>query len=116
MGNLDAEAAQKKLASLLYISIGSTGRKTLMDTFPHIRILTTPLQEVLRSCEECLRVRRNRTNKFLSKKQNNNESMHQYWIILNGLAAKCDFGERTEGLVDDIFILKMSDKQMQKKL
>ena len=42
--------------------------------------------------------------------------MHQFWNVLNGLAAKCDFGNQTEGLVYDIFILNMSNKQVQEKL
>ena len=36
MGNLQVDAAQKKQVSLLYISVGSRGRKTLMEKFPHI--------------------------------------------------------------------------------
>ena len=90
-----------------------------MDKFLHIRILTTPLQEVMRSCGECFRVRRNRTldrHKLLSRKQNNNESLHQHSNTLNGLAAKCNFGEQTDGLVHDIFILNMSNKQVQEKV
>ena len=36
--------------------------------------------------------------------------------MLNGLAAKCGFGNQTERLVNDIFMLKMSKKQVQEKL
>ena len=35
MGNLEIEPAKRKVTSLLYISIGKTGRKMLMDKFPH---------------------------------------------------------------------------------
>ena len=35
---------------------------------------------------------------------------------MNGLAAKCDFGNQTEGLVYDKFVLKMANKQVQEKI
>ena len=52
VGNLQVDAAQKKLVSLLFTSICSVGRKTLMDKFTHIRIMTIPLQEKMQNCEE----------------------------------------------------------------
>ena len=64
-------------------------------------------------------MRRNRTldrHTFLSRKQKPSESLHQFWNVLNSLAAKCDFGNQTEALVYDIFILNMSNKQVQEKL
>ena len=36
--------------------------------------------------------------------------------MVNGLAARCDFGNQTEGLVHDIFVLNMNNKQVQEKL
>ena len=38
--------------------------------------------------------------------------MHQFWNVLNGLAAKCDFGNQTDG----IFVLNMANKQVLEKL
>ena len=119
MGNLEEMHAKRKVVSLLYISIGKTGRKMLMDKFPQINILTIQLQDIAQNCEECFQVRRNRTldrHTFLSRKQKPNETLHQFWNILNGLAAKCDFGNQTEGLVYDIFVLNMANKQVQEKL
>ena len=72
-----------------------------------------------RNCTECFQVQRNRTldrHTFFSRKQKPNETLHQFCKILNGLAAKCDFGNQTEGLVYDIFVLNMSNKQVQEKL
>ena len=53
---------------------------------------------------------------FFSSKQQPAESLHQIWNNLNGLAAKCDFGEQTESLVYDMFVLNMSNKQAQERL
>ena len=43
------------------------------------------------------------------------ETLYQFWNVLYVLNAKCDFGNQTEGLVYDIFVLNMSNKQMCKK-
>ena len=64
-------------------------------------------------------MRRNRIldrHTFLSRKQRPSESLHQFWNVLSGLAAKCGFENQTERLVYDIFILNMSNKQVQEKL
>ena len=44
------------------------------------------------------------------------ETLHQFWNVLIGLAAKCDFGNQTEGLVYDIFVLNMGNKKVQENL
>ena len=41
---------------------------------------------------------------------------HQFWQVPNGLATRCDFGNQTEKLVYDIFVLNMENKQVQEKL
>ena len=119
MGNMEEAPAARKVISLLYISLGKTGRKMLRDKFPQINILLIQLQQFLQFCNECFQIRRNRTmdkHTFLSQKQKPSESLHQYWNVLNGLAAKCDFGNQTEGLVYDVFVLNMANKQVQEKL
>ena len=119
MRNLEEIPAKRKIVSLLYISIGKNGRKMLMDKFPTINILLIELRELLQNCNECFQIQRNRTldrHVFLSRKQKPSESLNQFWNALNGLAAKCDFGEQTESLVHDIFVLNMANKQVQEKL
>ena len=119
MGNLEEQPAKRKVTSLLYISIGKTERQMLLDKIPHINILLIQLNILLQHCAECFQTRRNRSldrHTFLSRKQKPTESLHQFWKILNGLAAKCDFGSQTEGLVYDIFVLNMANKQVREKL
>ena len=77
MENLEEMHAKRKVFSLLYISIGKTGRTMLMDEFPHINISTIQLQDMAQHCTEYFKVRRNRTldrHTFLSRKQKPNES------------------------------------------
>ena len=61
MGHLEEVPAKRKLVSLLYISIGKTGRKMLMDKFPNINILLIELRTLVQNCMECFRTRRNLT-------------------------------------------------------
>ena len=119
MKNLEENAAARKLVSLLYISLGKNGRKMIMDKFPQINIMLIQLPQFLQLCNECFQTRRNRImdkHTFLSRKQKPNESLHQSWNALNGLAARCIFGNQTEGLVHDILVLNMSNKLVQEKL
>ena len=115
MGNLEEEPAKRKVTILLYISIGKTGRKMLMHKFQQINFLLIQLAQLLPFCNECFQTRRNRTlhrHTFLSRKQKPIEYLHQFWNILNELAAKSGFGNHTEGLVYDIFVLNMANKQV----
>ena len=121
MCNLEENAAARKVmvVSLLYISLGQNGRKMFMDKFPQISILTIQLPKFLQYCNEAFQTRRNRTMDrytFLSRKQKPTESLHQFWNALNGLAAKGNFGNQTEGLVYDILVLNMSNEQVMEKL
>ena len=118
MGNLEEIPAKRKVVSLLYISIGKNARKMLMDKFPRINILLIELRELMQNCAECFQIRRNRTldrHTFLSRKQKPAETLNQFWNALNGLAARCNFGDQTESLVHDIFVLNMANKQVQEK-
>ena len=76
-------------------------------------------KDMINNCTECFKIERNRTldrHMFLSRKQGEHETLQQYWNALNGLAAKCEFGEQTKTLVHDIFILNMHNKRVQEKL
>ena len=91
----------------------------LTDKFSHTNIFRNDLAVILEICAECFEVKRNRTldrHAFFSRKQKPAESLHQFWNILNGLAAKCDFGEQTQRLVYDMSVLNMSNKQVQERL
>ena len=92
MGNMEREGAQKKAISLLFLSIGGAGRKTLMDKYPKMdtEMKGMDLKDVLARCEETFQKKRNRCmdrTKFFQRKQKPNETLVQFWNSLNGLAA-----------------------------
>ena len=53
---------------------------------------------------------------FFSRKQEQKESLEQFWKALNDLLANCEFKGQTGSLVYDIFILKMHKKAVQERL
>ena len=119
MGNLELEPAKRKVTSLLFKSISKHGRKMLMNKFPRKNIMLIQLKILLKNCKECFQMRRKRTldrHTFPSGKQGPSETLNQNWNVLNGLAVNCDFRNKTENWVYDIFILNMSNKQVQEKL
>ena len=76
-------------------------------------------QELIKLCNDCFRKKRNQTldrHRFFSRLQQPDETIFQFWPALNGLAAICDFGDITTTFVLDMFILHMSDKEVQEKI
>ena len=119
MGDLEEEPANKKVVSVLYLSLGEAARKQFRDKFPHVTLWSLKVSELTKMCNECFWKKRNRTldrHKFFSRMQQTGETVSQFWNALNGLTAPCDFGEITTTLVLDMFILHMTNKKVQEKL
>ena len=119
LNNLNEQAAERKVVSILFLSLGVAGRKNLTDKFPYMTVATAPLTEIKENCEQTFYKPRNRTlerYKFFARKQQSHESLRQFWNILTGLAARCEFGEQTEGLIMDAFIQNMRHKTVQERL
>ena len=94
-------------------------KKSLTDKFPEMRVATITLTDLKNNCEQAFVKPRNRTlekYKFCARKPNQNETHRQFWHTLTGRAAKCAFGEQTEGLIMDTFIQNMNNKMVQKQL
>ena len=118
MGDLDEMPATKKTISVLYLALGSAGRKSIADEFPTTNIATVSLPDLLKNCKDCFEKPKNETLdrfKFLSRKQKE-ESLRNFWTELNGLAAKCNFGAITDSLLEDVFTVNMTNQDVQQKL
>ena len=105
-GDLDEDPANKKILSVLYLSLGGAARKQFRDKVPHTTLWDLKAGEMLNLCTECFQKKRKRTldrNRFFSRYQQPGESLYLYWHALNELAAQCDFGEITTTLVQCSF-------------
>ena len=119
MGGVEEPIAQRKAVSFLYIALGEAARKTLLDRKPDMDIKAINLKDLLKECNDAFQKKRNRLmdrHKFLNRKQREDESLEQFWHALNGLAANCDFGTQTTGLVYDIFVSNMKNTLVQERL
>ena len=119
LNNINELAAERKIVSILFLSLVTAARKNLTDKYPNMTVATASLNEIKINCEETFQRPRNRTLdrfKFFSRKQQPNESLRQFWNALTGLAARCEFDQQTEGLIMDAFIQNMHNKTVQERL
>ena len=109
----------QKCVSLLYLSIGTEGRRLLTQKFPHdiIYDLTTlKLWEMMKIA--FIRPRNITFDRymFFSRKQKKGETVKQFYSILKKLAENCDFENGEEVIIRDIFITNMLDDEIQSEL
>ena len=119
INNMNKQAAEHKVVSILFLSLESAKRKNLTDRHPYMVISTATLPELRENCEQTFKKQRNRTlerYKFFSRKQQNNETLRQFWNALTGLAARCDFDNQTQSLIMDAFIQNMHNETVQEQL
>ena len=119
INNLNEQATERKIVSVLILSLESAARKSLIEKFPHMRVATIRLRETKANCDEAFEEPRNRTlerYKLLSWKQSSKESLRQFWYTLTGMAARCDFGDQTESFIMDTFFQNKNKKTVQQKL
>ena len=53
MGDLDKIPAMKNAISVLYLALGSAGKKSIADKFPATNIATVTLTDLLQNSKEC---------------------------------------------------------------
>ena len=106
--------------SVYYFLLWEWQPEKQLQMYFQTQILRQFLTDLLKNCKDCIEKPKNETldwYKFLSRKQLEGETLRQFWNELNGLAAKCNFGGITESLLKDVlFIVNMTNKEVQQKL
>ena len=92
MGDIEEATATKKAINILRLALGTGARKTIADNFSSVYIARIRLKNY-RNCFEKSKNELLDKEKFLSRKQKESETLRQFWNELNGLAAKCNFGQ-----------------------
>ena len=111
--------ADRKTVSLLYLSIGIEGRRILICKSPHIMIDTLTTVYFWKIVEEAFIRPRNITfdrHVFLITKQLRGETVEHFYGKLKELAENCDFENKEETLIPDVFITNLIDPEIQKEL
>ena len=109
----------QKYVSLLYLSVGTEGRRLLTQKFPHDNIYDLTTLKLWEMMEIAFIRPRNITFDryvFFSRKQKKGETVEQFYSILKELAKNCDFENREEVIIRDIFITYMLDDNTQREL
>ena len=109
----------QKCVSLLYLSLGTEGRRLLLQKFPHDNIYDLSTLKLWEMMEIAFIRPRNITFDryvFFSRKQKKGETVEQFYSILEELAENCDFENREEVIIRDIFITNMLDDDIQREL
>ena len=111
--------ADRKTVSLLHLSIGIEGRRILNCKNPHIMIDTLSTVNFWKIVEEAFIRPRNITfdrDVFLITKQLRGETVEHFYGKLKELAENCDFENKEETLIRDVFITNLIDPEIQKEL
>ena len=109
----------QKSVSLLYLIIGTEGRRLQTQKFPHDNIydLTTiKLWKMMETAFIRPRIITFDRYVFFSRKQKKGEIVEQFFSILEELAENCDFENREDVIIKDIFITNMLDDDIQSEL
>ena len=84
INNMNEQAVERKVVSILFLSLGSAGRKNLTDRHPYMAISAATLSEMRKNCDQTFRNQRNRTlerYKCFSRKQENNETYDSFGML-----------------------------------
>ena len=110
---------EKKSISLLYLSIGTEGRRIFKSKHPHFQIEKQPFKELWQAMEDSFTKVRNITYDcfvFYSCKQQKSESVESFYGRLIEQAENCSLGSEETSLIRDTFILNMIDHETLKEL
>ena len=111
--------ADRKAVSQLYLSIGIKRRRILNCKNPHILIDTLTTVDFWKIVEEAFIRPRNITfdrHVFMSTKQLRGETVERFYGKIKELAENCDFENKEETLIRDVFITNLMDPKTQKEL
>ena len=109
----------QKCVSLLYLIIGTEGRRLQTQKFPHDNIYDLTTLKLWEMMEIAFIRPRNITfyrYEFFSRKQKKGETVEQFYSILKELVENCDFENREEVITRDFFITNILDEDIQREL
>ena len=112
--------ADKKLRSILFLALGSEGKRVFSQKNPRVKILAITFSEFWNLLDAAFNKPPNTTferYKLLNRKQEHRESYEQFWGALMDLASMCNIKESDEAeWIRDIFIYNMKNTDTQRKL
>ena len=118
-GDKPWDVADRKVKSLLYLSLGMEGRKMHSRKFPHTNVEAKSTKEIWEELELTFIRPRNVTFDrylLLTRRQQRGETLEQVHSALRSLAEHCQLGALEDELLRDIFTANMIDHEIQREL
>ena len=109
----------QKSALLLYLTIGTEGRRIFKSKHPHFQIEKEPFKELWQTMDDSFTKIRNITYDgfiFWSSKQQKGKSVESFYGRLIEQAENCSLGDEEITLIRDTFILNILDHDTHKEL
>ena len=115
----DRLVSEQTLISNLYLCLGEKGQDEFHRRRPHLDLSTTRYARVIDALETEFKKECNEayeTFQLLAKNQQIGESFEQFYSVLSGLAALCNFGALETRILRDVFIVNMNNRKAQNEL
>ena len=111
--------ADRKTVSMLYLSLGTEGRRIVCSRNPHLKMDILTTAELWNIMEATFIRQRNITfDRYMlpTTKQSKGESIEHFFGKLKELSENCELGSQEDTLIRDLFIANMQDPEIQRKL
>ena len=108
-----------KTVSMLYLSLGTEGRRIVCSRNPHLKMDILTTAELWLIMESAFIRQRNITFDryvLLTTKQRRGESIEHFFGKLKELSENCELGSQEDTLIRDLFIANMLDPEIQREL
>ena len=111
--------ADRKTVSMLYLSLGTEGRRVVWSGNPHLKMDILTTAELWTIMESAFIRQRNITFDryvLLTTKQTRGESIEHFFGKLKEFSENCELGSQEDTLIRKLFIAKMLDPEIQREL
>ena len=118
-GNKPWAQADQKTVSMLYLSLGTEGRRIVCSRNPHLKMDILTTVELWNIIEATYIRQQNITidrYMLLTTKQSKRESIEHFLGKLKELSENCELGSQEDTLIRDLFIANMQDPEIQREL
>ena len=111
--------ADRKTVSMLYLSLGTEGRRVICSRNTHLKMDILTTVELWKIMEDTFIRPRNITFDryvLLTTKQSKAESIEHFFGKLKELSENCDLGDQEHTLIRDLFIANVQDPEIQREM
>ena len=111
--------ADRKTVSMLYLSLGTEGRRIICSRNSHLKVDILTTVELWQIMDKTFIRQRNISfdrYMLLTTKQSKEESIEHFFGKLKGLSENCDHGNQEDTLIRDLFIANMQDPEIQREI